>query len=150
MSSVLTIFRQVFLNSLLCLLHILITGYIQFEDFQITGALFGQALGTHSLWKQAPGKDHKTLVVQPSSQLVAKTAVTASYQHSGAMTIHWGTAVPARIKLTKGKEKHGQEGSDAEELLGGKKGIHVGRASVSHSSVKYLLVEPISWFFILM
>ncbi len=123
---------------LIRLLHIFITGDIQLEDFQITGALSRQPLGTGSLWKQTPRKDHKAFVVQTLSQLVFEAAVTACYQHGIALTI-LHVAAAAMLEKQLGEDKReGRDGDNANDLAKEKNHVFADAASVKCLLVLHL------------
>ena len=111
-----TFLWQVVLDHPLRLLHIFITGDVQLEDFQITGALPHQALGPGSFWRQTPSKDHKPLLVQTPSQLVSKAAVTACYQHSVAGPVLHRAAAMAGNQLGNNKQQDSRDRGDADDL----------------------------------
>lgn len=112
----LTFLWQLLLDDLLHLLNIFISGDVQLEDLQITGALRGQAPGPDALWKQAPGEDHEPPLVQAAGQLVSEAAVATRDQHSAATAVLQVATPETGRQLDENVEQHGRDGQEAGEL----------------------------------
>lgn len=123
----LTFLWQVLLDRRLRLLHVFIAGDVQLEDFQLTGTVLGQTLGSGSFWGQTPSKDHKPSAVQTLSQLVSEARVTACHQHSEATTVHHRAAAAAGHQLNEDEDEDSRDEDNAD----GVNGVHAGGA-VTH------------------
>ena len=126
----LTFLRQLLLDPLLRLLHVLVLGDVQLEDRQVAGGLPGQTLGPDALRIQAPGEHHKALVVQAACQLVPEAAVAAGDQHRGAAAVLHGAGAVAGHQLGQEEEQEGRDGDDADDLTDEER-VHAGDVSVN-------------------
>lgn len=88
-----TFLRKVLQDRLSRLLHVGVTGHVQFEHLQVAGAVLGEGLGTVAIWKQTASKDHKSFLVQTSGQLVSEAAVAAGNEHAVTAAVRHAAAL---------------------------------------------------------